>query len=147
MCQGGRLKMSAKDKLHEAVRNALIKDGWNITDDPLYLKISEKIDFYIDLGAEKLISAEKEGEKIAVEIKSFIGKSNIFEFHAALGQFLNYKLALQKTDAERILFLAIPQKVYNEFFTIEFVEESVALYQVKILIYDIENEVIAEWKN
>jgi hypothetical protein len=89
MCQGGRLKMSAKDKLHEAVRNALIKDGWNITDDPLYLKISEKIDFYIDLGAEKLISAEKEGEKIAVEIKSFIGKSNIFEFHAALGQFLN----------------------------------------------------------
>ena len=139
--------MSAKDKFHEAVRNALIKDGWNITDDPLYLKISDKIDFYIDLGAEKLISAEKEGEKIAVEIKSFIGKSNIFEFHAALGQFLNYKLALQKTDAKRILFLAIPQKVYNEFFTIAFVEESVALYQVKILIYDIENEVIAEWKN
>lgn len=138
--------MSAKDKFHDAVKNALIKDGWNITDDPLYLKISEKIDIYIDLGAEKLISAEKDGERIAVEIKSFIGKSTIFEFHAALGQFLNYKLALQKNDPERVLFLAVPQNVYNEFFTIEFVEESVAVYQVSILIYDIENEVIAEWK-
>jgi XisH protein len=139
--------MSAKDKFHDAVKNALIKDGWKITDDPLYLKISEKIDIYIDLGAEKLLSAEKEGEKIAVEIKSFIGKSTIFEFHAALGQFLNYKLALKKNEPERILFLAVPQRVYNEFFTIDFIEESVSLYEVKILIYDIENEVIAEWKN
>ena len=139
--------MSAKDKFHDAVKNALVKDGWNITDDPLYLKISEKIDIYIDLGAEKLISAEKEGEKIAVEIKSFIGKSTIFEFHAALGQFLNYKLALKKNEAERVLFLAVPQRVYNEFFTIDFIKESVSLYEVKILIYDIEKEVIAEWKN
>lgn len=138
--------MSAKDKFHEAVKNALIKDGWTITDDPLYLKISERIDIYIDLGAEKLLSAEKEGEKIAVEIKSFIGKSTIFEFHAALGQFLNYKLALRKNEAERILFLAVPLRVYNEFFTIDFIKESINLYEVKILIYDIENEVIAEWK-
>ncbi len=138
--------MSAKDLFHDAVKNALIKDGWTITDDPLHLKISEKIDIYIDLGAEKLISAEKEGEKIAVEVKSFIGKSTIFEFHAALGQFLNYKLALKKNEAERVLFLAVPQRVYNEFFTIEFIEESIALYEVKILIYDIESEVIAEWK-
>jgi hypothetical protein len=138
--------MSAKDKFHNAVKNALIKDGWTITDDPLYLKISEKIDIYIDLGAERILSAEKDGEKIAVEIKSFIGKSTIFEFHAALGQFLNYKLALQKNDAERVLFLAVPQKIYNEFFTIDFISESVAIYKVKILVYDIENEVIAEWK-
>lgn len=116
--------MSAKDLFHDAVKNALIKDGWTITDDPLHLKISEKIDIYIDLGAEKLISAEKEGEKIAVEVKSFIGKSTIFEFHAALGQFLNYKLALKKNEAERILFLAVPQKVYNDFFTIELKNQS-----------------------
>ncbi|MBS1795726.1 MAG: XisH family protein [Acidobacteria bacterium] len=139
--------MAARDKFHEAVKNGLVRDGWTITDDPLYLKISDKLDFYIDLGAEKLISAEKGGMKIAVEIKSFIGKSTLFEFHAALGQFLNYKLALQKSESERVLFLAVPQKVYNEFFTIEFIAESISLHQVKILVYDIEKEVIAEWIN
>ncbi|MCL4867605.1 MAG: hypothetical protein KJ063_01440 [Anaerolineae bacterium] len=29
--------MSAKDLIHEAVHNALLKDGWSITDDPLTL--------------------------------------------------------------------------------------------------------------
>ena len=138
--------MSAKDIFHDAVRNALIKDGWTITDDPLHLKVSGKLDIYIDLGAERLLSAEKDDESIAVEIKSFLGKSTIFEFHAALGQFLNYRLALVENDPERILFLAVPQSVYNDFFTIDFIEKSVSIYGLKLIIYDIENEVIAEWK-
>ena len=73
-----------KDKFHEAVKNALIKDGWTITADPLQIKMGE-IDAYIDLGAERLLVAEKAGEKIAVEIKSFLGASNIYEFYTAFG--------------------------------------------------------------
>ncbi len=30
--------MPARDKVHDIVKNALIKDGWTITDDPLTLK-------------------------------------------------------------------------------------------------------------
>ncbi len=44
----------------------------------------------IDLGAERLIAAQKQDERIAVEIKSFIAPSAIYEFHTALGQSLNY---------------------------------------------------------
>jgi CRISPR/Cas system-associated exonuclease Cas4 (RecB family) len=81
--------MAAKDLFHEAVRRGLEKDQWMITDDPLELEW-EEVKVKIDLAAERLIAAERGGEKIAVEIKSFIGTSAISDFHTALGQFLNY---------------------------------------------------------
>jgi predicted RecB family endonuclease len=74
----------AKDKYHDLVRDALEKDGWTITDDPLRIQVEERT-IKIDLGAEKLIAAEKEGQKIAVEIKSFIGHSVITDFYLAIG--------------------------------------------------------------
>lgn len=85
--------MPAKDIFHNAVKLALEKDGWLITDDPIYLDYGG-VELYIDLGAEKLIAAEKEGQKIAVEVKSFISGSAISEFHKALGQFINYLLTI-----------------------------------------------------
>ena len=74
----------AKDKYHDLVRDALEKDGWTITDDPLRIQV-EELTIKIDLGAEKLIAAEKEGQKIAVEIKSFIGHSVITDSYLAIG--------------------------------------------------------------
>lgn len=57
----------AKDRFHNAVRTALEKQGWTITADPLEMSVGD-VDFEIDLAADMLA-----GEKIAVEIKSFIG--------------------------------------------------------------------------
>ncbi|NCC36181.1 MAG: hypothetical protein EOM24_29840 [Chloroflexia bacterium] len=51
--------MAARDLFHHAVKAALHKEGWQITDDPLVVQFGG-VDFYIDLGAEKLIAAEKE---------------------------------------------------------------------------------------
>ena len=50
----------AKDIYHDTVKTALIKDGWTVTDDPLRLKFGGR-SVYVDLGAEKLFAAEKEG--------------------------------------------------------------------------------------
>lgn len=50
--------MSSRDIYGDAVKNALIKDGWTITDDPLKLAYGNK-KVYIDLGAERTIGAEK----------------------------------------------------------------------------------------
>jgi predicted RecB family endonuclease len=66
----------AKDRFHNVVRNALEKDGWKITADPYEINVDD-VDFEIDLAAQELLGAEREGEKIAVEIKSFISPSNI----------------------------------------------------------------------
>lgn len=76
--------MPAKDKFHDAVRNALIKEEWQITHDPYTLDFGFT-EAYIDLGAEKLLAAEKGENKIAVEIKSFLGSSNLYEYHTAIG--------------------------------------------------------------
>ena len=61
--------MPTRDVYHLAVRTALEKDGWTITDDPLTVP-TPGVDFHIDLGAARdLIGATKGGEEIAVEIK------------------------------------------------------------------------------
>ena len=137
--------MSAKDIFHDAVRKGLEKESWVITDDPLRIR-SGRVDMQIDFGAERIIAAEKGEEKIAVEIKSFVSSSNISEFHTALGQFLNYRLALKKQQPDRFLYLAVPQGVYETFFNLPFIEEVIDHFQLSLLIYDPNNEVISLWK-
>jgi XisH protein len=87
--------VSAKDVFHRVVKTAFEKEGWLITHDPYTLQAGT-LELYIDLGAEKIIAAEKQGQKIAVEIKSFLSPSKITELYAALGQFIIYRIALQK---------------------------------------------------
>ncbi len=138
--------MSAKDLFHNAVKTALEKDGWLITDDPLHLRIGGVIDMYVDLGAEKVIAAQKDGQKIAVEIKSFIGASTISEFHLAIGQFINYRYALEDQDPGRILYLAVPQNTYNDFFKLPFIQSVISRSQLRLVVYDIEQEAIVQWQ-
>lgn len=135
----------AKDFFHYAVRKGLEKEGWLITDDPLRIKAGGA-DMEIDLGAEKLIAAERGEEKIAVEIKSFIGTSNISEFHTAVGQFINYRVALEERQPERVLYLAVPISVYRKFFMLTFVQTIISRFQIILIIYDPVGEVILEWK-
>jgi XisH protein len=134
----------AKDRFHNIVRNALEKEGWKITDDPYEINVDD-VDFEIDLAAEELLGAEREGRKIAVEIKSFISPSNVSEFHTALGQFLNYRDALDKIEPERILYLAVRLPVYETFFQRKFIISAVAKYQLNLIVYDVEQEVISQW--
>jgi len=135
----------AKDIFHDAVKNGLEKEGWVITDDPLRIRAG-RVDRRIDLGAEKLIAAEKGEEKIAVEIKSFITPSNISEFHTAVGQFLNYRVALEEQQPDRFLYLAVPLGAYKTFFNLPFVETIIERFQLSLLVYEPKNEVILEWK-
>jgi hypothetical protein len=107
--------MPAKDIYHDQVRNALEKENWQITKDPLVLKWGIR-DLYIDLGAEKLIAAEKTGQKIAVEVKSFVSNSPIADLEKALGQYILYHDILQQLEPNRRLYLAIRQETYSELF-------------------------------
>ncbi|MCC5613063.1 XisH family protein [Nostoc sp. CHAB 5834] len=136
----------AKDLFHQAVKQALIKDGWTITSDPLIIRI-ERVKLEIDLAAEKVFAAEKDEQKIAVEIKSFINPSVISDFHNALGQFLNYRLALEMTEPNRILYLAVPIDIFNTFFQERFTQAAISHYALKIIVYKPNTEEIIEWKN
>ena len=138
--------MPAKDLFHNTVRTALEKDEWTVTDEPLFLKI-DSLDFYVDLAAERMVAAEKAGQKIAVDIKSFLGLSIVTEFHTALGQFLNYRSALRKKQPERILYLAVSFDSYADFFSGSFIQDVIAAHQLRLLIFDPEREEVVLWIN
>jgi len=135
----------AKDLFHNCVKTALQKDGWSITHDPYQLRYGAT-DVYIDLAAEEAIAAEKEGRKIAVEVKSFAGGSTISEFHTALGQFLNYRIALEISDEpERVLYLAVPSDTYQLFLSFEPAKTVIKRYGVQLIVYDPDQEVLEQW--
>ncbi|AOY79508.1 XisH family protein [Moorena producens JHB] len=138
--------MPAKDIYHDTVKNSLIKDGWTITNDPLSLKIGKK-DIYIDLAAEKLLVAEKQGQKIAVEVKSFVGSSEIEDLKNALGQYILYDKILKRQLSGRLLYLAIRSAIFNRLFTKEIGQILLEDNTLKIIVFDPEEEVILKWIN
>jgi hypothetical protein len=136
----------AKDLFHDAVKRGLEKDQWIVTNDPLELEL-EEITVKIDLAAERLIAAERGEEKIAVEIKSFIGTSAINDFHTALGQFLNYQILLEINEPDRLLYLAVPRETYQTFFQSRFAQMAIQRHQIKLIVYDPVIEEIVKWIN
>lgn len=137
--------MSRKDRFHQAVRNALEKEGWTITHDPFTIQINEAVKLKIDLGAESTIAAQRDQEKIAIEIKSFITDSDISEFHAALGQYLNYIQALEDKEPDRTLHLAVPLETYDDFFQLPFIQKSLKRHAINLITYDPMKEEIKAW--
>lgn len=136
--------MPARDIFHNAVKVALQKEGWVITHDPFHMRFGE-VDLYMDLGAEKVIAAEKADQKIAIEIKTFPSASPVTDFHTALGQFMSYRMALEVEEPNRILHLAVPQDVYDAFFRLPFGQFAIQRYGLKLIVYVVEQEVIAQW--
>lgn len=136
--------MPALDLYHDAVRNALIKDGWTITDDPLMLSYGNE-EVYADLGAERAIGAEKKGRKIVVEIKSFIGKSAIKDLRDAIGQYVMYREILVEAKSERILYLAVSEDAFKSTLDTKFGRLFLEREKMKLIIFDPESEVIRKW--
>lgn len=125
----------AKDYYHPIVKAALIDSGWDITHDPLQLKVGGA-DMEIDLGAERIIAADRAGTKVAVEVKSFLASASaISEFHRALGQFINYRIALRIEEPERTLYLAVPDLTFNSFFQLDFTQTVIAENHINLLVY------------
>lgn len=99
--------MSAKDFYHNIVVKALIADGWIISHDPFTINYGSR-EVFIDIGAEQnTIGISKAGQKLAVEIKSFLSTSAITDLHRALGQYVLYELLLEELEVDRKVYLAV----------------------------------------
>ena len=107
--------MSRRDTYHDIVVSALEREGWIVTDDPFIIAFGAQ-DLQVDLGLEMPIGAERGGEKIAVEIKSFLGASAITDFYLAFGQFAFYRSLLALRGVERKIYLAMPDDAYHAIF-------------------------------
>ncbi|MGK7944914.1 MAG: XisH family protein [Microcystaceae cyanobacterium] len=138
--------MPAKDIYHDAVKNALIKDGWTITADPYRIKYKDA-QLFADLALEKPIAAEQNGCKIVVEIKSFLSPSAMRDFEIALGQYILYRNLINLTEPEYQIYLAIKDSVYENFFKRNSIQDVAKLNQLLLIIVDIEQEEILQWIN
>ncbi len=135
--------MPAKDTYHDAARNALVKDGWSITDDPFPMTWGENV-MYVDFAAEQLLAAQRSNRRIAVEVKSFLGKSFMTDLERALGQFVLYRAVLARREPDRELLLAIPfdvAAIFKEPLGQLLVESNL----VRAIIFDPVEEVITRW--
>ena len=138
--------MPARDIYHDIVVQALMDDGWEITDDPLVLSYGGR-ELYVDLGVEKAaIAAQKDNRKIAVEIKSFLKPSPIQDLEEAVGQYQVYQSILSEIEPERLLYLAIPQRTYESIFTEKIGQLILTRLQIQLIVFDEEIARIVLWK-
>jgi hypothetical protein len=136
--------MPQYDLYHNVVKQALLKDGWTITADPFVIQF-KGLRLYADLGAEKIIAAEKRGCKIVVEVKVFGSVSPVSELEKAVGQYGLYRTFLKRTHPECKLYLAIAQDVYRDFFRQPAIQEVVLDHQIRLLVFEPETQEVIEW--
>ena len=134
----------ARDKYHYVVREALEKDGWRIISDPFIRRHSDKR-IEIDLEAEKLLVAEKDEDRILVEVKSFLTASAFYEFHGALGQYNNYRRILRMTGEKAPLYLAMPEDVFDVLLNDEFGQLTILEENLKIILFQPIEKNISRW--
>ena len=138
--------MSAKDIYHKECVRALEKDGWSVTHDPLVIPF-DGTDLFIDIGAERLIGAERNGERIAVEIKSFIKPSPVQDLKEAIGQYILYGdvMANSKENSDRTLFLAVREETYRDVFSGKQTQRLLTNRNIRLLVFEPEEEVVTQW--
>jgi hypothetical protein len=137
--------MPALDIYHNTVKTAIEKDGWLITHDPYRIKLTRGKNLFVDLGAERLIAAERGLEKIAIEIKSFRRASDMRDLEEALGQYILYQRLLARYDRDRKLYLAIPEEVRESVFEEEAGSVLIEDGLIQLVTFDIIEEAIISW--
>jgi hypothetical protein len=136
--------MPARDFYHDVVKSALIADGWTITHDPLKISVGKK-DLFVDLGVERLLAADKEGRRIAVEIKSFLGNSEVADLENALGQYILYRDILEESESDRLIYLAISTDVHEDLFQEPIGQLLLRRQRLRLIIFEPERGVIVQW--
>ena len=138
--------MPARERDHQIVSHALEREGWTITDDPLTFRIEKRL-VHIDLGAQRnVLGAIRGTEKIAVEIKTFAGPSDMADLYEAIGQYLVYQTFLAELEPDRKIVLAIPKAAWLGFFQ-EPIGQLILESQIPYAFaFDPDTEEILEWK-
>ena len=136
----------AKDIIHEAVKQALLKDGWTIIADPYPLQYAE-FSLRADLAAERFSATEERVRRIIIEVKSFAGLSFIHQFQQAIGQYSMYRDAVELNNLQYEIYLAVSNTAYQDNFHQLAVQNSIEKHNLKLVIVDIDDEQVLIWIN
>jgi hypothetical protein len=108
-------------------------------------KLARGKNLFVDLGAERLIAAERGIEKIAIEVKSFRSASDMKDLEDAVGQFVLYDHLLTRYDPERVLYLAVPEAVRASIFEEEAGAVLIEDRVLRLFTFSPNQEVIVQW--
>jgi hypothetical protein len=131
----------AKDHYHDTVKRALIKDGWMIVQEQVYLSDNQR-HVWVDLSARREL-----GEAlILIEIKGFEGNSSLIDaLMSALGQYAVYKAMLDYLNLKEQLFLAVPRVAYEGIFQAPVAQQAIQNLAVRLLVFDPIAEEVVLW--
>lgn len=129
---------------HETVKEAVIKDGWEITDDPYVISYGDRF-LFVDLGASGFIGLQQGNKQIAIEIKQFRGQSQVNDLEQAIGQYSLYRILLNQIDPERDLYLAISEATYSDIFNEPIGKLAIAEIPLKLVIVNLNTKEITQW--
>lgn len=136
----------AKDAIHDAVVTALKKDGWIITKEQYALPVGQR-GVFIDIAADRdVIVAEREDQRIAVEVKSFLGLSAVQDLRDAVGQYMLYRFALELNATGRVPYLAVSVEAARGILSEPIGIGMLNSAQINLVIVDKDTEEVAEWK-
>jgi hypothetical protein len=145
--------MPQRDAIHNIIRQALVNEGWEITDDPYVISYGERF-LFIDLAARldvlngiagRFIGARRGSSRIAIEIKEFRGNSAIADLEQAIGQYVLYQLLLKQVDPDRELYLSVTDKTFEGIFSEPIRELVMRELPMKLLIVDVEAVEVKRW--
>ena len=136
--------MPRKDTIHDAVKNALVKEGWTVTNDPFRIHYND-MDLYADLRIEKDESENLPRRALVIEIKSFMEGSAAHSLGEALGQYELYRTLMRHVAPGDRLYLAVSNTVYIEQFVRASFQLIVQEHQVAIVVVNVEQEEVVRW--
>jgi hypothetical protein len=133
--------LPAKDRHHDTVIRALIKDGWKITGEQVKLIVEDRY-LWIDIEAAKTTS----DLIVLVEVKEFDDvESPIETLASAIGKYFLYRAVLAETKIKTPLYMAVTQTAYQGILSEKIGVLAVSLADVAILVFDPEQEEIIQW--
>ncbi len=133
--------MPAKDRYHDTVKRALIKEGWIIEDEQFTLTVGQRnlwIDIQASRGEPQLI--------ILVEVKELADVDSAVEALAnALGKFELYRLALRASNLDYPLYIAVSRQSYDGILSERIGELALQYAGIPLVVFDNETEEIVRW--
>ena len=146
--------MPRRDAIHDLVKQALVKDDWQITDDPYVISYGERF-LFIDLAATggqalngfqgQFIGAARGSEQIAVEIKEFRSQSAIASLEQAIGQYVLYRLLLDQIDPDRQLYLAVSDLEYDQILSEPIGKLVIQALPLNLIVVNKERVEVQQW--
>lgn len=136
--------MPRKDFYHDVVKRAVVKDGWTITHDPIYLPFLDTF-LQVDIGAERF-EIKRGTVKIAVEVKNFREPGAYAnELHKAVGQVQMYMEILSKIEPDRDTYLAVTEEAFASVFSKSLLQGFIKRLGIKLVVFNPTSETIIKW--